>query len=253
VGEKFKSSDVKEKIKLFQDQIGNLKEKEKNQFLLSTINDQKTPPPVRAAALDALSRSSFQEEALFKEYATHSSRIMANAAKKAIKELKQRQTKNKRLADLVLRKIKSTKEKQKRLKIIKSIAGVDGAWVNEVLLEALEDPSEKIRDFIIKELARKEDLKLDRIYQKLLHPPWYVKSAVLKILGMKKNPLSLGLIEAVLNDDNVDVRISAARALGEIGGEDALLLLNKLAQDKNRFVRKSAEESLNKASHLKFI
>jgi len=186
VGEKFKSSDVKEKIKLFQEQIRDLKEKEKSQFLLSTIKDQKIPPPVRAAALDALSRSSLQEETLFKEYANHSSRIMANAAKKALKELKQTQTKNKRLADLVLRKIKSTKEKEKKLKIIKSIAGVDGAWVNEVLLEALDDPSEKIRDFIIKELARREDLKLDRMYQKLLHPPWYVKSAVLKILAMKK-------------------------------------------------------------------
>ena len=177
---------------------------------------------------------------------------MAKETKKTLKESKPKQNKNKRLADLVLRKIRSTKEKQKRLKIIKSITRVDGVWVNEVLLEALDDPSEKIRDFIIKELARRKGLKLERIYQKLFIPPWYVKSAILKILGMKKDPLSLGLIEAVINDENVEVRISAAQALGEIGGEEALLLLNKLAQDKNRFVRKSAEESLIKASQLKF-
>jgi len=252
VGEKLKSLSASQKIKLFEQQLKNLQEGEKRTFLLQTIEDKELPSSVQAAALKALSQSSFQAEAVLKKYVSYNSRIIARAAKKALKEIKQRQNKDKRLSTLVLRKIKSTKEKQKRLKIIKSIAGVDGAWVNEVLLAALEDPSEEIRNFIIRELAQREDLKLDSLYQKLLHPPWYAKSAVLKILSYKKDPLTLGLIETVIDDPNVDVRISAAQALGKIGGEEALLLLNKLAQDKNRFVRKSAEKGINKASRLKF-
>ncbi|MFQ5722518.1 MAG: HEAT repeat domain-containing protein, partial [Candidatus Aminicenantales bacterium] len=230
----------------------NLKGKKKSEFLLSTAKDKAVSSSVQATVVGNLNQSSFQTEAAPKEDVNLNSGILARTAKKALKELKQRQKENRRVSDLVLRKIKSTKEKQKRLKIIKSIAGVEGTWVNGVLVDALEDPSEEIRDFIIKELAQRENLKVDSLYQKLLRPPWYVKSAVLKLLGLKKDPLTLGLIEAVVNDPNADVRRSAARALGEIGGEEALLLLNKLAQDKNQFVRKSAEEGLNKASHLKF-
>lgn len=130
---------------------------------------------------------------------------------------------------------------------------MEGSWVNEVLLETLEDPSEEIRDCITFELGKREYFNLNMIYQKLLKPPWYVKSAVLKILGIRKNPHSVNLIEVVLKDLNAEVRRSAAQALGEIGGKEALVLLSKLAKDKNRFVRRSAEEGLRKASRLKFI
>lgn len=252
MGEKLKSLSISQKIKLFEEKLKNLKGKKKSEFLLSTAKDKAVSSSVQATVVGNLNQSSFQTEAAPKEDVNLNSGILARTAKKALKELKQRQKENRRVSDLVLRKIKSTKEKQKRLKIIKSIAGVEGTWVNGVLVDALEDPSEEIRDFIIKELAQRENLKVDSLYQKLLRPPWYVKSAVLKLLGLKKDPLTLGLIEAVVNDPNADVRRSAARALGEIGGEEALLLLNKLAQDKNQFVRKSAEEGLNKASHLKF-
>lgn len=167
--------------------------------------------------------------------------------------MKTKNKKNKHLSQLVLRKIRSSKKKQIRLKIIKSIARLEGSWVNEVLLETLEDPSEEIRDCITFELGKREYFNLNMIYQKLLKPPWYVKSAVLKILGIRKNPHSVNLIEVVLKDLNAEVRRSAAQALGEIGGKEALVLLSKLAKDKNRFVRRSAEEGLRKASRLKFI
>jgi HEAT repeat protein len=56
----------------------------------------------------------------------------------------------------------------------------------------------------------------------------------------------------MLDEPNVEVRRSAAIALGEIGGDKALALLADLSKDKNAFVRKSAEKSLSKASRLKF-
>ena len=143
-------------------------------------------------------------------------------------------------------------KKERKLKIIKSIINVKGDWVSEVLLEALDDPSEEVRDVIIKELGEKGDISLNMIYPRMIRPPWYVKSSVLKILAIRKNPRFINLIGTLINDSNAEVRRSAAEALGQIGGETALVFLNKLAKDNNRFVRKSAEEALNKASQLKF-
>lgn len=181
---------------------------------------------------------------------------MEKAAKKGKvpKKLKVKKPKKKKkeLCISVLRKIRATKEKQKRLKIIKAIARSQVSWANEVLLHALEDSSEEIRNFIINELGNRENLDLNKVYQKIAEPPWYVKSCCLKILGIKKNTNSVKYIEAVLKEPNIDVRRTAAHALGEIGGREALELLAKLTQDKSLFVRTSAKEALKKASRLKF-
>ena len=92
----------------------------------------------------------------------------------------------------------------------------------------------------------------DFIYSKLNTPPWYIKSSGLKILALRRDPDSVRYIKNTLSEPNAEVRRSAAKALGEIGGEKALALLSELSKDKNAFVRKSAEKALNKASHLKF-
>ncbi len=232
--------------------IHTLKESEKISFLLSLVRDRNNSPLVRASALHLLSKTSYGKIDIYQAYVDDSSSAVVQVARKVLKNRKAKEHKNKNLSQLVLRKIRSSLEKQKRLKIIKSITPVKDSWVSEVLLEALDDPSEVIRDFIIGELGKREQINTDIINQKLNSPPWYVKSSVLRILGIRKNPESIKLINITLEDSNAEVRRSAAQALGEIGGEEALVLLNRLAKDKNLFVRKSAEEALNKASHLKF-
>jgi len=152
----------------------------------------------------------------------------------------------------VLTKIEAVKEKKKKLKIIKAIARGNTPWAPQVLLDALDEPCQEICDFIINELGQRENLDIDMIHQKLLTSPWNVKSAILKILGIRKNPLSIKHIEFVLKEPNADVRRSAARALGEIGGKDALALLVRLTKDKNHYVKVLAEEALRKVSDLKF-
>jgi HEAT repeat protein len=121
-----------------------------------------------------------------------------------------------------------------------------------VLLDCLDESNEKIRGLIVKALSERDELDLERVYHKLTALHWYVKSGSLRILGFRRDPLSVKKIEAVLDDPNTDVRMQAAWALGEIGGEQSLALLARLAQDSNNFVRASAEKALQRASDLKF-
>ncbi|MGB8952582.1 MAG: HEAT repeat domain-containing protein [Candidatus Aminicenantales bacterium] len=152
----------------------------------------------------------------------------------------------------VLRKIEIVRDKQKRLKIIKTISKLKSPWVPAVLLETLHDPSEEIKDFVVKELAQRKELPLDCFYQKLCKTPWFIKSAVLRILSLRKKEDAVKHIQLVLNDANVDVRRSAALALGEIGGKEAKICLLQLAKDKSCYVRMAAEEALRKMIDLKF-
>ncbi len=151
------------------------------------------------------------------------------------------------------KKIKESKDKGERLKVLQSIAVLNTPWSFEVLLDALADPNEEIRRFIVTQLAQKENLDPNLLYKRLSQPPWYIKTEVLKILGLRKNPRSAKHIEVVLEESNDEVRRTAAAVLGDIGGEFARALLVKLTRDQNPFVRKTAEKSLSETSDLKFL
>jgi len=153
----------------------------------------------------------------------------------------------------VRRKIRATKERNLRFKIIKGLSQVKSPWVCDVLIDSLEESCEDIREYLIRELAQREDLDITLLFPQLKALTWHIKSSCLKILGMRKNSQALPHIKETLKDPNADVRATAAWALGEIGGKDALAQLAVLSKDENKFVRISAEKALLKASQLKFI
>lgn len=152
----------------------------------------------------------------------------------------------------VLRKIDILQNRDKKLRLLRSLARLSHPWVCAVLLELLADPSEEIRDLAVRELAARDDCPILTIYQKLTRPPWYVKSAILRILGARKKAEAVKHIEAVLDDPNVEVKRGAAQALGEIGGKEARTLLVRLTKDSNPYVRLAAAEALDKICDFRF-
>jgi HEAT repeat protein len=123
----------------------------------------------------------------------------------------------------------------------------------EFYWELLEDPHEKIRNFAVMQLANLIRVNADEVHKKLCHHHWFVKCAVLDILGKRKDSRFLDILLPLFYDRNVEVRKTIARVLGEMGGRKALKLLMLLLRDENRFVRSEAEKAVEKASRLKFI
>lgn len=151
-----------------------------------------------------------------------------------------------------LRKLALTQDKQKRLKIIKAYARMDTRLADKVLVDALGDPCEEVRDFIVRELASKDALDIDLVCVRLAGPPWYARSAALRVIALRKAGKAVRHIARVIDDANADVRRCAAEALGEIGGREVLALLVRLKKDPNPYVRQAAEEGLRKASEVRF-
>ncbi|HEX2695074.1 MAG TPA: hypothetical protein VHP61_04930, partial [Acidobacteriota bacterium] len=90
------------------------------------------------------------------------------------------------IRDTFLRKLALTQDKQKRLKVLKAYARLDTRLAEKVLVEALGDLCEENRDFIVRELAGRDGLDLDLVCARLAGPPWYARSAALRIIGMRK-------------------------------------------------------------------
>jgi HEAT repeat protein len=156
------------------------------------------------------------------------------------------------IVDSVLRKMDILQGRDRKFRFIGSIARLPRAWVPRVFIELLSDGSEEIREAAVRELAEREDCPIERLHSRLKQPPWYVKSSILRILATKRRPESVRHIREVIDDPNVDVKRSAALALGEIGGQEARTLLVRLTRDVNPYVRSAAVEALEKAVEIKF-
>lgn len=250
--EKFHPLSPHGKIRFLYSHIESLSRKERILFLLSLLKEVKTSPLVKATALKFLREAAHPEFEIYQHYVDDPFRAVANAAKRAVKEFEAKGKKNRYYTESVLRKLASLENKERRLKILKAIAKLKASWVLKVLLESLSDPCEIVRDFLIQELSQREIWDLDPLYERLRKPPWYAKSAILKILARRKESSALPRIESVLADPNVDVRKCAAEALGEIGGKAALSLLVRLTKDESAHVRAAAAEALRKASQVRF-
>lgn len=151
-----------------------------------------------------------------------------------------------------LSKLGRTPESKKRRAILAACAKVRAPWSEELLWEALGDRCESVRDHVLKELSAREPLNLVHALSRLDRPPWYAKSAALKVIGRRRIREAVPEMSRVIRDPNADVRRSAAEALGEIGGEEALRLLVHLKKDANQFVRTAAREAIVKASPVRF-
>lgn len=157
------------------------------------------------------------------------------------------------LSEAILRKFAILQTRDKKIQLLKNLSPLTEPGVWHAFLSLLGDSSEDIRDMAARELASREDCPLERLHQRLLQPPWYVKSAILRILCSKKDLHAVPAIGEAARDVNVDVRRAAAVALGEIGGPEARTILVRLTRDQNPVVRAAAAEALDKIVDLKFL
>ena len=157
------------------------------------------------------------------------------------------------ICDRFLRKLANTPDKARRLVIFKACAKVRAPWVEELFWESLGDPCELVRGFVFAELSGRRTLDLDLALGRLERPPWFARSAAIRLLGIHRAKEALPQIKrAIADSSNVEVRRAAAVALGDIGGEEALVLLVQLKKDSSPYVRQAAEEAIQKASGVRF-
>jgi HEAT repeat protein len=151
-----------------------------------------------------------------------------------------------------LLKLARTPDKAKRIRLLAACVKVRRTWVEELLWEALADPSESVRTFAVKEILRLPAVRIELAVKRLRLPPWFARSSVLSIIGERRIAEAVPEVVRAAGDANVDVRRSAAEALGEIGGEAAVRALVRLKKDPNPHVRAAAEAAIAKTSSVRF-
>jgi HEAT repeat protein len=156
-----------------------------------------------------------------------------------------------RAAEL-LGKMAILQNRAKKIKLVQAAAGLKAEWAGYFLVGLLGEPIEEIRGLAVRGLIARENCPVDAVCERLNRPPWFAKSAALQILAAKKIPRTARCIRPVVDDANVDVRRTAASALGEIGGPEARALLVRLGRDPSPPVRATAQAALDKICDFKF-
>lgn len=156
------------------------------------------------------------------------------------------------VTNVLLRKLDIIRDRGKKVRMLRALAHLEAPWVPAVFLELLGDAVEEVRDMAVRELSRRADWPVSAVYACLDRPPWFRKSAVLRLLAERKEKEAIPHIRRLIEDPNVDVRRSVALALGAIGGGEARILLVMLAKDKNIHVRTAAEEMIERLCDFKF-
>lgn len=232
---------------------------EVDRLLMSFLEDGSAE--VRRSVVAIMRRRGFEDREFYARAAEDASALVKRTALAALKSLDRLQQRRQTLSYQLFRRVGgpagervrdesyyvrvlASKDKQTRLEGIQKLAEVDTPWSSQILLRSLRDESWTNRTTGVAALARRRELDLDAVYERLHDQLWYLRSTAIEILGLRKERSAVERMAHLSRDTNVEVRCALADALGRIGGESALRLLEVLLGDSNYTVRTKAENAV---------
>jgi len=120
------------------------------------------------------------------------------------------------------------------------------------LIEAIDDPDDKVVDNAIYALGELGDRKaIPRLIRALRSGKnERIKKSAAKALGMLAAKEAVDTLISALSDEDFRVRKSAARSLGQIGDKNAVPALKKALGDPNFTVTKYVEDAIERIQGL---
>lgn len=113
-----------------------------------------------------------------------------------------------------------------------------------VLLRLLESRDEAVREAVIQVLLHLGSSVVSTLLQHLEHELWFVRQALIRVLGSLGSPEALLPLLKALTDRDRDVRVAVALALGQMGDRQAAEPLVKALENGFRDVRAAAAQAL---------
>ena len=105
------------------------------------------------------------------------------------------------------------------------------------LERGMTDSSELIRKGSASVLARIGDSAMPVLTAALAHADWRVRNNAVAAIGQMKKPETLHMLEDMINDPHMRVKIATVEAMAEIGGDEAAGYLIGIAKKQPRKVR----------------
>lgn len=205
--------------------------------LLSSDPSSKT----MACALKLLRELKYRDKFFFRTFLYHTDSSVANAARKAIDEsVSHKDTGVVKLVEMI------RKEKgENRIQIVKTLLRERKKLSEHVLISLLKLDDFRVRDVVISGISIDHNLDESVLTEAVKGAVWYVRAALVEILGKRKSKYIYDLAEDLHNDSNVEVKLKLIAALAGLDRNQSRLFLEKMMEDVNQVVKREAKRTLD--------
>lgn len=218
----------------------NLHKKERIEFIKNILKSELSSKTI-ASALKILRELDYSDKYFFRKFLYHVDSSVSNAARKAISEsIDRKDSKTIKTIEILKRE-----KGDKRINIIKSMLK-DKRRINiNVLITLLGFDESRVREVVVKIVSKWDFLNESKIADAVKSSVWYSRASLIEILGNRKSAHLFDIIELLLNDPNVEVKLKLIEALSKYDRDKVREYLQRLTTDSILWVRKEAEKVLS--------
>jgi len=220
----------------------SLEESQRIEFLKEMLLQEHISSKVVAAGLKTLRELRFKDRFFFKRFLDHPDSSVVIAAKKAIHQDDHHgDTDFFRVHELIKKQ-----NKEKRYEAVKKMIDEQSTASEELLLSFLIEDNLKIRELVVGELSNRKTVDERKLLNQVERSVWYIRSAIIEILGNRRSELIFEKIDAWQHDLNVDVKLKLIGALSRLDRERVKGHLQQLTNDTHTLVKKEAQRTLER-------
>lgn len=223
------------------EEFAQLGRKEKIQLLKSFLKEEPAAEPT-ASALRVLKQLNYPDRYYFRRFLYHPDSRVVTAAREAINQW--RKQSNNRSISLVdmLREGKTSD----RLLLVDYFLEEDGTIDEKTLISFLRSGDPKVREMVVRKVTQKHQLDDSQLCRAVTRGvTWDVRAALVEILGKRKSEHLFDIVDFLMKDSNVEVKLKLVAALTKVNMEKGKEYLKALAGDSFIWVRKEAKRALS--------
>lgn len=232
-------------------QLGFLEGKEFNRWersakidFLKEILKSRLSSQAVAAAIKQLKELKYKDKYFYRRFLYHIDSSVCSAAREAIRQ--KVEVNDSDYAKLV--RVLKEGDTADRILLANYFLEQEGKLDESTLISFLSVDDLKVRDAVVAGVSsahQLDDVKLCRAVNSGV--VWYVRAALVEILGKRKSKHLLDVIDELIQDRNVEVRLKLIGALSRMEQENARTHIRRLADDSVIWVRREAKRALETA------
>jgi len=216
-------------------------EREDKIAFLKTILKEKLSSYTTASALTLLNELKYKDKYFFRKFIYHPDSSVSNAAKKAIEEKMEGYDSE----CIRIKKMLQEGDTNDRLLLVNYFLGGKGKLNENALISFLSFDDITVRETIIKKISMEHELDEALLSDKVKSGVvWYVRAALVEILGKRKSNHLLDIVDYLIADGNVEVKLKLIDALLKLEREKVKHYIRRLSDDAAIWVRKKACRAL---------
>ena len=223
------------------DKFNNIPRDKKIEFLKSVLQSNLSSKTT-ASTLKVLRELKYRDQFFYRKFLYHADSSVANAARKAISEA----IEQKDSGVIKITEILKKEQGETRMEYVESILKDKLDFNSDILISLLSLNDSAMREKLIREINSEYNLDEARLVEAIKGAVWYVRAAIVKILSNRQSDYLLDVIEYLMNDKNVEVKLKLIEALSRLESQQARKFLVRLKDDPLVWVKKEAEKALSK-------